>query len=136
MKHLNIKLAILLGIFLLGISQLSIAQQKNTQNQTFTIVEKMPEFNGGEKALSSFLSSNIMYPEQAKKGGIAGKVYVRFVVMKTGKVDSVQIKRSVDPLLDAEAIRVVKSMPDWTPGMQRGHKVNVEYMLPINFALK
>lgn len=136
MKNLNIKLTILLGVLVLGISQVTFAQEKNSQDQTFVIVETMPEFDGGRDSLFSYISHNISYPAKAKKEGISGRVYVRFVVMKTGKVDSVQIKRGVDPLLDAEAKRVVESMPDWTPGTQRGKSVNVEYVLPISFALK
>lgn len=101
----------------------------------FTVVEQMPEYPGGIKALQEYLSENIEYPKEAMKNGIQGKVFVGFVVNTKGKIVDIKIARSVDPLLDKEALRVVKAMQDWTPGKQRGKKVNVAFTLPINFAL-
>ncbi len=101
----------------------------------FFIVEKMPEFPGGESALRQFIANNIIYPELAKDNGIQGKVYVTFVVSKSGSVANAKIARGVDPLLDKEALRVVNSLPAWIPGYQEGKPVNVSYTVPINFVL-
>jgi periplasmic protein TonB len=106
--------------------------------QIFTIVEENPEFPGGEKALFEFLGKNTKFPAIAKDAGIQGIVYVQFVVMEDGSInpDMVEILRGVHPALDQEAIRVVKSMPKWSPGKQRGKAVRVYYKLPFRFTLK
>jgi len=83
-----------------------------------------------------WISANVKYPEIAKENGITGKVFVQFVIDKNGKVTDVQIIRGVDPYLDKEAIRVVSSMPAWTPGKQRGKTVKVSFQLPITFTNK
>ncbi len=101
----------------------------------FQVVETMPIFPGGEAGLFGFLGSNVRYPVKAQEKGIQGRVICNFIINTTGSIDSVKVLRSVDPDLDAEAIRVIKSMPNWTPGEQRGQKVNVKYTLPINFRL-
>ncbi len=97
--------------------------------------EQMPEFPGGETALRTFLAQNIKYPDLAAENDIQGTVYVRFVVTKTGKVGEVQITRGVDPLLDEEAVRVVKMLPDFSPGSQGGRPVPVWFSVPIVFQL-
>lgn len=99
------------------------------------IVEKMPEFPGGEEALRLYIAENVEYPPLAQENDIQGKVYVRFVVTKTGEVGEVQVVRGVDKLLDDEAIRVVKTLPRFTPGQQRGKNVSVWYTVPIDFQL-
>lgn len=104
--------------------------------QEFRVVEQMPQFPGGDEALLRFLQENVEYPPQAQEQGIMGRVYVSFVVDKSGEIRDVDIARSVDPNLDKEALRVVKLMPPWTPGKQRGKDVNVKYMLPVNFVLQ
>jgi len=106
--------------------------------QIFTIVEENPEFPGGEKALFEFLGKNTKFPAIAKDAGIQGIVYMQFVVMEDGSInpDMVEILRGVHPALDQEAIRVVKSMPKWSPGKQRGKAVRVYYKLPFRFTLK
>lgn len=106
------------------------------EEEIFTIVEDMPSFPGGEKALFKYLGDNVSYPPAAKANGIAGKVYVNFTVAKDGSITDVKIIRGVHELLDKEAIRVVKSFPKWTPGKQRGKAVKVSYNLPITFVLK
>ncbi len=98
--------------------------------------EKMPEFKGGIKKLFKYLADNIKYPDEARRAGIEGKVHVQFVVNKKGEIKDVTILRGVNKWLDEEAIRVVKSMPNWKPGKQHGKAVSVYYMLPINFKLK
>jgi len=102
----------------------------------FIIVEDMPEFPGGNEALLKFITSNIRYPESAKKSKIEGRVYVGFDIDTDGSVINIKVLRGVNSELDAEAIRVIKSMPKWTPGKQRGKAVRVNYTLPIMFSLK
>ena len=101
----------------------------------FFVVEEMPEFPGGEQVLQKTIASNVVYPSAAREAGIKGKVYVRFVITATGEVDQVQIARGIDPLLDNEAVRVVKMLPKWKPGRQQGTAVSVWYTVPINFQL-
>jgi TonB family protein len=104
--------------------------------EVFFVVEEMPEFPGGDVALRKFIANNVKYPESAQKNGIQGKVYVSFVVGKDGYVKNAKIVRGVDPALDAEALRVVNLQPKWKPGTQRGVAVNIQYTVPINFALQ
>jgi TonB family protein len=101
----------------------------------FQVVEKMPQFPGGDKALFDYLGTNVRYPVKAQENGIQGRVICSFVISKTGEVDSVKVLRKIDPFLDAEAVRVIRNMPKWIPGEQRGEKVNVQYTLPISFKL-
>ncbi len=103
---------------------------------TFYIVEKMPEYPGGEMELRKFIAQNVKYPVKAQEKGITGKVYVQFVVSERGEVVESKIVRGVDESLDNEALRVVNAMPDWTPGLQRGEKVRVYYTIPINFVMQ
>ena len=98
-------------------------------------VEKMPEYPGGANAMFDFISKNVKYPESAKEAGVEGKVYVQFVVEKDGSLSSFQVIRGVSDELDAEAIRVSKMMPKWTPGMNEGKPVRVQFTLPFNFKL-
>jgi len=104
--------------------------------EPFVVVEEMPMFPGGEPALLAFISEHTQYPEVAKENNIQGKVIVRFCVTSKGGVDKVEILKSVDPELDKEAIRVVKTLPAFKPGKQGGKPVPVWYMVPINFTLK
>ncbi|MBL7983933.1 MAG: energy transducer TonB [Flavobacteriales bacterium] len=97
--------------------------------------EELPQYPGGEPALYNYLKKGIKYPPQAQDQGITGKVYVGFIIEKTGRVDSVWVQRSAHALLDAEAMRVVDAMPDWSPGTQDGKPVRVQYVLPINFTM-
>ena len=98
--------------------------------------EQMPVFGKDDKALAAYLSSEIKYPREAREKGIQGKVFVTFVVNGSGKVNNAKVLEPVNPLLDAEAIRVVYAMPDWTPGKSKGKAVSVQLTLPINFKLK
>ena len=104
--------------------------------EVFTVVEQMPQFPGGDAALMKFLSSHINYPPMAAENNVQGKVILQFVVEKDGHVGEVNIARSVDKELDREAIRVVKSLPKFTPGRQNGHPVRVWYTLPVSFKLQ
>ena len=105
------------------------------KKQIYTVVEVMPEFPGGTKALHKYMADNIKYPEEALKKGISGTVYVSFIIFDNGEVDKVSILRGVGYGLDEEALRVVKTMPKWKPGTQDGKAVNVAFNLPINFKL-
>jgi protein TonB len=104
--------------------------------EPFVVVEEMPMFPGGEVALLTYIGEHTQYPEVAKENNIQGKVIVRFCVTSKGGVDKVSILKGVDPELDAEAIRVVGTLPAFKPGKQGGKPVPVWYMVPINFTLK
>ena len=96
----------------------------------------MPSFPGGPAALMKFLSENIKYPVVAQENGVQGRVVVAFVVERDGSITDVHIARGVDPSLDKEAVRVVKSMPKWTPGKQNGSAVRVKFNVPVAFRLQ
>ncbi|RQO31757.1 hypothetical protein DBR32_07375 [Taibaiella sp. KBW10] len=104
--------------------------------ETFTSVEQMPEFPGGANAMNQFLQKNIRYPKEAVEAKIQGKVFLKFVVTEMGEITNVTVVRSVDRILDREALRVVKSMPKWKPGKQNGKSVRVYYTLPISFKMQ
>lgn len=110
-------------------------KKESKSNEIFVVVEQQPQFPGGTSALMKFLSENIEYPKEAQEKGIQGRVIVNFVVEKDGSVSDVNVVRGQDPLLDAEATRVVPLMPNWTPGVQKGERVRVRYTLPIVFSL-
>jgi protein TonB len=106
------------------------------ENKIHEIVEQMPSFPGGMSALMSWLSQNIKYPVIAAENGVKGRVIVQFVVEKDGSITDVQVVKSVDPSLDKEAARVIKSMPHWIPGRQNGSPVRVRYTVPVTFKLQ
>lgn len=110
-------------------------EEEVEDTQVFFIVEEMPEFPGGERALVSFLVSSVKYPVVAQENGVQGTVTVNFVIERDGSVSDVGILRGVDPALDKEALRVVKTLPRWKPGKQRGRPVRVSYRVPIAFKL-
>lgn len=113
-----------------------VEQQVKDQEQIFTVVEKMPSFLGGPVDLFNFLSKNIKYPSEARKNKVKGRVYVSFVVEKNGSLSNIKVLRGIGSGCNEEAIRVVKSMPKWNPGKQRGKIVRVQYNLPIRFPLE
>ena len=106
------------------------------ENKVFDVVEQMPSFPGGPQALLQYLNSNVKYPVVAQENGVQGRVVISFVVEKDGSVTDVQVAKSVDPSLDKEAQRVVKSMPHWIPGKQNGSAVRVKYVVPVSFKLQ
>jgi len=110
-------------------------QKTAVTDEVFVVVEDQPQFPGGNVAMMKFISDNIVYPKEAHANGIQGRVISSFVVMKDGSINDLQIVRGVDPLLDAEALRVLGLMPDWKPGKQRGETVNVRFTIPIVFNL-
>lgn len=111
-------------------------EYEREESVVFFIVEDMPEFPGGDAAMHNYLKQNIQYPPEARENGIQGRVYVSFVIDTDGSIVDVRVVRSISPSLDAEAIRIVKSMPRWKPGRQRGKAVQVSYTVPINFMLE
>lgn len=112
----------------------SSMNSKSTE-KTFDVVDNMPSYPGGKDAMIAFLSSNMRYPDAAKKNGIHGRVIVSFVVDKDGSITETKVVRSVDPALDQEALRLVNSMPKWKPGTAEGKPVRVRYSIPFNFSL-
>lgn len=104
--------------------------------QVFTVVEKMPEFPGGQGELLKYLARSVKYPVIAQENGIQGRVTASFIVEKDGSIRDLEVLRGVDPSLDNEAIRILSAMPKWTPGQQRGHDVAVKYTVPVTFRLE
>lgn len=110
--------------------------EEESDDVVFVVVESMPTFPGGDAALFKYLSDNIKYPVIAQENGIQGRVICQFVVNRDGSIVDIEVVRSVDKSLDAEAIRVISKMPKWSPGKQRGKSVRVKYTLPVNFRLQ
>ena len=111
--------------------------EEEDEEVLFAIVEEKPLFNGKEAdaAFREWVGSKIVYPPVAQENGISGRVILEFSIGKDGKVSEVKLLRGVDPLLDNEALRVIRMSPDWTPGMQRGKPVKVKYQFPFAFRL-
>ena len=109
---------------------------KEEETKIFEVVEQMPSFPGGMQALMEYLGNNVKYPVVAQENGVQGRVVVSFVVERDGSITDVKVVRSVDPSLDKEAVRVVKSMPRWIPGKQNGQAVRVKYNVPVAFRLQ
>ena len=112
------------------------APKPEVATKVFDVVEEMPSFPGGNGALMQYLASKIKYPVVAQENGVQGRVIVSFVVERDGSISDVKVARSVDPSLDREAQRVVKSMPRWSPGKQNGSTVRVKYTVPVVFRLQ
>lgn len=106
------------------------------KEEVFMVAEQMPEYPGGMKEMLKFLQENVKYPENAMKNNVQGRVIVQFVIEKDGTPTEFKVLRSVDPDLDAEALRVMKAMPKWKPGMQKGQVVRVKFTVPVSFKLQ
>lgn len=111
-------------------------EKPEVETKVFDVVEQMPSFPGGNSALMQYLAQNIKYPVVAQENAVQGRVVVSFVVERDGSITDVRVVRSVDPSLDREATRVVKSMPNWIPGKQNGSAVRVKYNVPVAFRLQ
>lgn len=138
MKNLIVSVFILFSLFckVKLYAQDPVSQKQNGEEEgVFMVVEVMPEFPGGQDAMIKYLVANITYPELERKNGIQGMVVVKFIVEKDGSISHVKIVKGVTPNLNAEALRVVREMPRWTPGTQRGKEVRVTINLPIRFTL-
>ena len=113
-----------------------VEEEDVQEQEIFQIVEEMPAYPGGDQKLMEYVAKNIKYPQIARETGIQGRVFVGFVVEPDGSVSNVKVLRGIGGGCDEEAMRVVKSMPKWKPGKQRGKAVRVSYMLPVNFKLQ
>ena len=131
----NVSLKVVLMMLVLLFSFMTSTAQTKKNDMVFDVVEVMPQFPGGQIAMLKYIMENIKYPEQAMKEGIQGRVAVRFIVEKDGSISDVKPVLSVHPLLNKEAVRVVKSMPKWTPGKQNGKPVRVRFNVPVMFKL-
>ena len=132
-KNVSLKVALMMLVLLFSFMTSTAQTKKN--DMVFDVVEVMPQFPGGQIAMLQYLMKNIKYPEQAVKEGIQGRVTVRFIVEKDGSISDVKPVLSVHPLLNKEAVRVVESMPKWTPGKQNGKPVRVRFNVPVMFKL-
>ena len=112
-----------------------VKEEEEGEEEVFLVVEEDPEFPGGQEALSHYLTENIKYPQLAKENSITGRVFVTFVVEKDGSMTNVRVLRDIGGGCGAEAVRVVKSMPKWKPGKQRGKAVRTQFNLPVSFNL-
>ena len=110
--------------------------EQSESDKVFEVAEKMPSFPGGQDALFDFIEKNIKYPKVAEDNGIQGRVILTFIVKKDGSLSDVRVAKSVDPSLDKEAVRIIKSMPKWNPGIHRGRYVNVKFTVPVTFRLQ
>ena len=113
-----------------------VVEEEPEEQTIFEVVENMPDFPGGQAALMQYLAKNIKYPTIAQENGTQGRVIVQFVVNRDGSIVDAKVLRGVDPYLDKEAIRVISSMPKWTPGVQNGKKVRVKFTVPVSFRLQ
>ena len=111
-------------------------EEEEVEDEIFQVVEQDPEYPGGVEALYKFIQQNLKYPQLAKENNITGRVFVQFVVEKDGSVSNVKAARDIGGGCGAEAVRVIKAMPKWTPGKQRGKAVRAAYTLPVNFVLQ
>lgn len=120
-----------------GSKEKSDATAKNgaTDSTIYTFVEIMPEFPGGEENLRKYLKQLIRYPDEARKNGIEGKVYITFMVEANGHISNVKVLRGIKGGCDEEAVRVIKEMPPWQPGKNKGRPVRVQYSMPVIFQL-
>ena len=132
-KNVSLKVALMMLVLLFSFMTSTAQTKKN--DMLFSVVEVMPQYPGGQIAMLKYIMENIKYPEQAMKKGIQGRVVVSFIVEKDGRVSNVRLLRSVESSLDKEAVRVVKSMPKWSPGKQNGKPVRVRFNVPVMFKL-
>ncbi len=110
-------------------------EEENEPQGVFDVVENMPEYPGGAPEMMKYLATNVKYPEEAFSKGIEGRVILTFIVEKDGSISNVKVAKSVNEAIDAEAVRVVESMPKWKPGKQNGKEVRVKYTIPVTFRL-
>ena len=132
-KFLIMALMALFGLTTVS-AQKTVVAKKN--QQVFDVVEKMPEYPGGQAALFEYLRTNVKYPADAEKKKVEGRVLVTFIVNTDGSITDIELVRKAFPSLDAEAVRVISGMPKWIPGEQKGQKVRVKYTVPLTFRLK
>lgn len=132
-KNVSLKVALMMLVLLFSFMTSTAQTKKN--DMEYCIVEMMPQYPGGLAAMLKYIRENMKYPEQAMKERIQGRVTVSFIIEKDGSISDVKAVRSVHPLLDKEAVRVVESMPKWSPGKNNGKPVRVRYNIPVMFKL-
>ncbi|MBO5133116.1 MAG: energy transducer TonB [Paludibacteraceae bacterium] len=115
---------------------MDVQEEEEAEEEIFQVVEKMASFPGGNAKLMEFLRKELVYPQIAIDNNVQGRVFVQFVVNRDGSIQDVKVTRGVDPILDEEAIRVVKKMPKWVPAEQRGKTVRSRFTLPVMFKFK
>lgn len=135
-----------IALMLIGVAAAACAQSDakattktndaTAEEEVFLIVEQEAEFPGGLDALSKYLSANLTYPQEARDANVEGKVIVQFVIEKNGKVSNIKVLRDIGSGCGEEAVRVIKGMPRWKPGQQRGKPVRCQFTLPVNFQLQ
>ena len=113
-----------------------VVEEEVVEQEIFKIVEEMPAFPGGEAKLLEYVAKNTKYPQIARESGIQGRVFIGFVVETDGSISNVKVLRGIGGGCDEEAVRVIKSLPKWKPGKQRGKAVRVSYQIPVNFKLQ
>lgn len=111
-------------------------KEVDTSGRVFTVVQQMPEFPGGQASLLKYLATRIKYPAIAQENGIQGRVSCSFVVDTDGSLKNIEVIRGIDPSLDREAVRVIREMPKWNPGVQNNMAVAVKYTVPVTFRLQ
>ena len=122
---------------LLMVNTNAMAQSKKAANdKVLEKAEVMPQFPGGDQAMMDFVAKNVQYPKEAMEKGISGRVFVSFIVEKDGSISETEIVKGIGGGCDEEAVRVVKAMPKWKPGKEKGKPVRVSYMMPIFFKLQ
>lgn len=119
-----------------GGKDVEVKPTPSKHGDVYTVVEEMPRFPGGDQALLKYINQNIKYPVDAQEKGLQGRVIASFIVLKDGKITDINVVRGVAPSLDEESVRVIASMPLWTPGKEGGKPVNVKYTVPITFRLQ
>lgn len=132
-------LTLTLGLLLLASTSDSVAQSSNSPNREgiiFTVVEQAPEFPGGMQAFQDYLATNVRYPAAAESANVKGKVFVSFIVREDGRITDVNVVKGLRRGCNEEAIRVISTMPNWTPGRQAGRPVNVKYNVVVPFGGK
>ena len=132
-KNVSLKVALMMLVLLFSFMTSTAQTKKN--DMVFDVVEVMPQYPGGQIAMMKYIMENIKYPKQAMKERIQGRVTVRFIVEKDGSISDVKPILSVHPLLNKEAVRVVESMPKWSPSKQNGKPVRVRFNVPVMFKL-
>ncbi|QHV96557.1 TonB family protein [Spirosoma endbachense] len=137
--HTSILLTVLLTLVWLPL-QAQIRVQTDSSSTPdrviYTLVQQQPEFSGGMNKLGQYIQENLRYPKAAQAAGLAGRVFIRFLINKQGGIEKVQVLKGISPELDAEAVRLVASMPNWLPGKVDGQAVDCLYNLPINFSVR
>ena len=118
------------------ITRVDDAQAIENDTTVFKIVEVIPEFPGGDEARIKFMVENLNYPKLAREAGVEGRVAIGFIVETDGRLSNFTVIKSVHPLLDEEALRVIKMMPNWIPGKQDGKPVRVQFLIPVSFTLE